>query len=64
MDNILGGEKFRRSVRWISEERVLNPGKNILKIVEEAVFQFDLNPQEDVYLRKIMREQEEKTGEV
>jgi len=38
------GEDIRRAVKWISENMEDNPGQTRIKIIEQAVFKFDLSP--------------------
>lgn len=38
------GEDIRRAVKWISENLEGNPDQSRIKIVEQAVFNFDLSP--------------------
>ncbi|PIP07308.1 MAG: hypothetical protein COX51_06925 [Syntrophobacteraceae bacterium CG23_combo_of_CG06-09_8_20_14_all_50_8] len=38
------GEDIRRAVKWISENMEENPDQVRIKIIEQAVFKFDLSP--------------------
>jgi hypothetical protein len=44
------GEELRRAVKWISGEMRANPDKTFQKLVNDAVFQFDLSPKDAEYL--------------
>ena len=44
------GEPLKRAVRWISDERTANPGRDIKLIVLEAGFRFDLAPLDQEFL--------------
>jgi len=50
------GEDIRRAVKWISEERQINPGKKIGQLVQEAAMRFDLPPNEEESLIRILRQ--------
>ncbi|MBW1892831.1 MAG: hypothetical protein JRF40_07435 [Deltaproteobacteria bacterium] len=51
------GEQIRKAVKWISEERQYNPGKTTDKLIIEAGVKFDLTPNEEEYLVRLMKEQ-------
>lgn len=38
------GEDIRRAVKWISENLETNPAQARMKLIETAVFKFDLSP--------------------
>ena len=44
------GEHLRRAVRWISESLQEQPQAKLLRLVDQAVFKFDLSPKEAEYL--------------
>lgn len=49
------GEDLRKAVKWVSEERKYNPGKEIKAIIEAACLKFDLSPMDaDFLLRKLL----------
>ncbi len=50
------GEKLRNAVKWISEKRKENPDANPLKLVDEAGFQFDLNPKDSQFLVRFVKD--------
>ena len=49
------GESIRKAVKWISEERKLNPAVNPSQLVGKAAVKFDLNPMEVEYLTKFVK---------
>jgi hypothetical protein len=52
------GEDLRKAVKWVSEERKYNPGKEIKAIIEEACLKFDLSPMDaDFLLRKLLEQE-------
>lgn len=44
------GEDLRRAVRWMSAHIEEHPDKPLHKLVDEAVFQFDLSPKDADFL--------------
>jgi hypothetical protein len=51
------GEDLRKAVKWISEERQFNPGKELKTLVEEACMKFDLSPKDADFLLRHLFEQ-------
>lgn len=49
-------EEIRRAVKWISEERKYKPDQSISKIIEEAVFKFNLSPSEAEFITRFVKE--------
>ena len=52
------GEDLRKAVKWVSEERQFNRGKELKVIVEEACMKFDLSPKDADFLLRHLLEQE------
>ncbi len=48
------GEEIRKAVKWVSEERQFEPGKDLNKIIEEACIKFNLSPKEAEFLRRFV----------
>jgi len=48
------GEEIRKAVKWVSEERQFEIGKDLNKIIEEACIKFDLSPKEAEFLRRFV----------
>ena len=44
------GEDIRRAVKWISENLATDPAQSRLKLIEKAVFKFDLSPLDTEFL--------------
>lgn len=44
------GEDLRKAVKWITETLAAQPDQSRAKIIEEAVFQFDLSPLDAEFL--------------
>jgi hypothetical protein len=44
------GEELRRAVKWVSAHLQENPDQHQLKLVQEAVFKFDLSPRDSEFL--------------
>jgi hypothetical protein len=52
------GEDLRKAVKWVSEERQFNPGKELKTLIEEACMKFDLSPKDANFLLRHLLEQE------
>ena len=50
------GEKIRKAVKWISDERQYNPGQKNSALIEEACLKFDLSPMDAEYLLNVLKE--------
>jgi hypothetical protein len=51
MTNIMPtGDDIRRAVKWISENLEANPCQSRMKLIEQAVFKFDLSPVDAEFL--------------
>ncbi len=50
------GEKLKKAVKFISEKRKENPGINLVKLVDEASFQFDLSPKDSQFLLRFTKD--------
>ncbi len=47
------GEALRQAVKWVSEERKLNPDKSFARLIDEACLKFDLSPKDAKTLTKL-----------
>jgi hypothetical protein len=50
------GEKLRQAVKWISGERLEDENKEMLLLIQEASYKFDLSPKEEEFLISFYRE--------
>jgi len=57
------GEQLRRAVKWISDERLDNPGAGLSKLIGEACLKFDLAPKDAEFLLHFFAEQGSGTSE-
>lgn len=49
------GEDLRKAVKWVSDERKYNPGKELKAVLQEACMKFDLSPKDaDFLLSKLL----------
>lgn len=48
------GEDLRRAVKWISEERLADPGRDIHRLIQDACVKFDLSPLDAQYLSRYL----------
>jgi len=46
------GEAIRKATRWISNERLANPGADLNRLIEKACIQFDLPPNDAEFLMR------------
>ena len=44
------GEQLRRAIRWISDERLNDPGVNVSKLIGDACLKFNLPPKDADFL--------------
>lgn len=49
------GEDIRRAVKWIAENLEANPEQTRIKLIEQAVFKFDLSPLDTEFLMNFFR---------
>jgi hypothetical protein len=50
------GEQLRRAIKWISDERLDNPGASLFKLIGEACLKFDLAPKDEEFLMHFFTE--------
>ncbi|MDQ7787178.1 MAG: hypothetical protein RDU01_06180 [Thermodesulfovibrionales bacterium] len=50
------GESIRRAVKWLSDERIDNPGASLSKLIGEACLKFDLPPKDAEFLMNFFSE--------
>lgn len=46
------GEDLRKATRWISDERLSNPGASLTNLIEQACVKFDLPPKDAEFLTR------------
>ncbi len=49
------GEDLRRAVKWVSAGLQESPDQQVLRLVEQAIFKFDLSPKDGEYLLNFFR---------
>jgi hypothetical protein len=52
------GEQLRRAVKWISDERVDNPGVSLSTLIGQACLKFDLPPKDAEFLMHFFTKKE------
>jgi hypothetical protein len=57
------GEQLRRAVKWISDERIDNPGASLSALIGKACLKFDLPPKDAEFLAHFIVEQNQKSEE-
>jgi hypothetical protein len=56
METILPqGEAVRKSIRWISEQLKEDKNQSIKKLVQEAIFRFNLSPKDAEFLMQFYK---------
>lgn len=53
------GEELRKAIKWISDNREDSPDKPLVKLIDEAVFKFDLSPLDADFLIGFFRKKKE-----
>ena len=53
------GERVRKAVKWISEEKLLDEGRELHKLITEACSRFNLSPLEEEFLQDFYAESDE-----
>ncbi len=57
------GEQLRKAIKWISDERVDNPGAALFTLIEKACLKFDLPPKDGEFLMHFFADEDrEKSG--
>ncbi len=54
------GDALKKAVRWISEYLKTKEYESIDNIINEAVFRFDLNPKESLFLYNLYQKSKNK----
>ena len=54
-DMLPEGEELRRAVKWVSAQLQETPDQPVYKLVQEAVFKFDLSPKDGEFLSRFYR---------
>jgi hypothetical protein len=53
------GEDLRKAVKWVSDERQFNPGKESKTLIEEACMKFDLSPKDADFLLRYLLDKDQ-----
>lgn len=54
------GEQLRRAVKWISDERLDNPGVNLSILIGKSCLKFDLAPKDEEFLMHFFTDNDSK----
>jgi hypothetical protein len=57
------GEQLRRAIKWISDERIDNPGASLFTLIDKACLKFDLTPKDEEFLMHFLAEPGQKKSE-
>ena len=50
------GENVQKAIKWVSANLEENDNQSLQKLIEKAVFKFDLSPKDTEFLTKFFRE--------
>ncbi len=50
------GEKIRKTLKWISDNRLEDKEKSISLLIQEAGLKFNLSPKEEAFLENFYKE--------
>ena len=53
------GEKLRKAVQWVSDEKKKNAGTSTMSLVDQASIQFDLTPEDSEFLTRFIKSSQE-----
>ena len=53
------GEKLRKAVQWVSDEKKKNAGISTMSLVDQASVQFDLTPDDSEFLSRFIKSSQE-----
>jgi len=53
-------EHVQKAIKWVSANLEDHPGQPIQKLIEQAVFKFDLSPKDTDFLTKFFHESQQK----
>ncbi len=53
------GEKLRKAVQWVSEEKQKNTEISVSAIVDQACVRFDLSPEDSEFLFRFVKSSQE-----
>lgn len=56
------GEQLKKAVKWISEKRKETPDINLVRLVDDAGFQFDLSPKDSQFLVRFVKNDDNKNS--
>ena len=51
------GEDLRKATKWISDQRLGEPGAKLRELIEKASIKFDLSPQDTEFLARFFTQQ-------
>jgi len=54
------GEDLRKATKWISDQRIGDPGANLRGLIERASIKFDLSPQDTEFLTRFFAQKSAK----
>ncbi len=58
MNIISEREETKKAIRWISEKLEDNPGQPTRKLIDQAIFEFNLSPADAEFLTRFFHDRE------
>ena len=55
------GEKLRKAIKWVSDERIANPEAKLFSLIGEACLKFDLPPKDEEFLIQFLADKGSET---
>jgi len=56
MNKLPEGEQLRKAIKWISDERIDNPGTSLSRLIGDACLKFDLPPKDTEFVMRFFTE--------
>ena len=56
MNIISEKEEIKHAIKWVSERLEVNPAQSVQKIVNKAIFEFDLSPVDAEFLMRFFHD--------
>lgn len=49
-------EELKNAAKWVSDQLELNPGQSVQKLLNKAIFDFDLSPADGEFLLRLFHD--------
>ena len=51
------GEQLRKAIKYVSEMRKVNPDTNLVTLIDDAAFRYDLSPKDSDFLARFVKDE-------